>query len=122
MFLFARCLHFLVKIFIKVKNGLMMNPGVKKRSICVWLLYCVITFCRFASPLISQLSGSQNLNYLPPRAKNSRESTTNPLSRSILASLLQYCWMHWEENKVRGEELDRYLDTSIRESQANKDI
>ena len=40
MFLFARCLHLLVKIFIKVKNGLMMNPGVEKRSICVYLLYC----------------------------------------------------------------------------------
>ena len=39
MFLFARYLHLLVKIFIKVKNGLMMNPAVEKRSICVWLLY-----------------------------------------------------------------------------------
>ena len=44
MFLFARCLHLLVKIFIKSKDGLMMNPGVEKRSICVWLLYCVINF------------------------------------------------------------------------------
>ena len=79
MFLFARCLHLLVKIFIKVKNGLMMNPGVENRSICVWLLYCVINFCRFVSPLISQLSGSQILNYLPPRVKNSCESTTSPL-------------------------------------------
>ena len=49
MFLFARCLYLLVKIFIKVKNGLMMNPEVEKRSICVWLLYCVINFCRFAN-------------------------------------------------------------------------
>ena len=49
MFLFARCFHLLVKILIKVKNGLMMNPEVENRSICVWLLYCVINFCRFAN-------------------------------------------------------------------------
>ena len=49
VFFFARCLHLLVKIFIKVTNGLMINPEVEKRSICVWLLYCVINFCRFAN-------------------------------------------------------------------------
>ena len=30
--------------------------------------------------------------------------------------------MNWKENNVVGEELDQYLDTSIRESQANEDI
>ena len=39
----------LVKIFINVKNGLMMNPEVEKISICVWLLYCVINFSRFSN-------------------------------------------------------------------------
>ena len=48
-FLFARCLRLLVKIFINVKNGLMMNPEVEKISICVWLLYCVINFSRFCN-------------------------------------------------------------------------
>ena len=88
MFSFARCLHLLVKIFIKVKKRLMMNPGEKKRWICVWLLYCVINFCRLVSPLISQLSGLQILNYLPPRAKNLCESTMSPLI-SQLNVLLQ---------------------------------
>ena len=49
MFLFPRCLHLLVKIFIKVTNGLMINPEVEKRSICDWPLYCVINFCLFAN-------------------------------------------------------------------------
>ena len=70
---------------------LMMNPGVEKRSICVWLLYCAINFCRFASPLISQLSGSQILNYLPPRAKNSCESTTSPWFHSWVIRFKERC-------------------------------
>ena len=41
------------------------------------------------SPLISQLSGSQILNYLPPRAKNSCESTTSPLISQLSDSLQQ---------------------------------
>ena len=49
MYVFARCLHLLVKIFIKIKNRLMINTEVEKRSICVWLLYCVISFSRFAN-------------------------------------------------------------------------
>ena len=40
MFLFARCLHLHVKVFIKVKNGLMMNPGIEKRSMCLFALLC----------------------------------------------------------------------------------
>ena len=32
MFLFARCLHLLVKIFIKVRNGLMTEVPAQNRS------------------------------------------------------------------------------------------
>ena len=35
---------------------------------------------------------------------------------------LAACCPGWKENNVCGEELDRYLDTSIGESQANEDI
>ena len=134
----------------------------RKRSICVWLLYCVINFCRFASPLISQWFADFELfastgEELVWKYKESFDftvewfgSTNDAHSESLAASLLSFptffwnqqalvgnllkilvdlfwpwlqdWWMHWKENNVRGEELDQYLDTSIRESQANEDI
>ena len=55
------------------------------------MLYSAINFCRFASPFISQLSGSQILNYLPPRAKNSCESTTSPWFHSWVIRFNERC-------------------------------
>ena len=34
---------------MKVINGLVMTPGEDKRCLCVWLLYYVSNFCRFAN-------------------------------------------------------------------------
>ena len=46
MFLFARCLHFLVKIFIKVKNGLMTEVPGQNRSTSI-LIKLPTTACWF---------------------------------------------------------------------------
>ena len=49
----SKCIYlldvFICLLFIKIKNGLMINPEVENRSICVWLLYCVINFSRSAN-------------------------------------------------------------------------
>ena len=85
-------------------------------------------------PLISQLSDSlqrtmhilnrlQQAYYLFPHS-----SETSKLG-NLLKILVDLFWPRTsvlldalERNIVLGEELDRYLDTSIRESQANEDI
>ena len=38
-----------MEVFIKVINGLAMTPDEDKRCVCVWLLYYVSNFCRFAN-------------------------------------------------------------------------
>ena len=44
-----KCLQLLVEVFIKVMNGLVMTLEEDKRFFCVWLLYYVSNFCRFAN-------------------------------------------------------------------------
>ena len=155
------------------------KPHKKQSVLSVCILYPVCSlhfvpglqsaFCtdRFASPLISQLSGSQILNYFASTGEVkvqrvlwfhswgvTRFNERCTLGESLTASLLSFptffrnqqavvgnllkilvdlFWPRyfstagsWKENNVRGEILDRYLDTTSSTSKwrllANKNI